>query len=175
MGSPSTLDATIEALSFCDEDTESADAGQLVRMKLKGVDEARVAQGMVICDDGLAGVTEATAQLVFTFERGIVCAGHKAMCHAHTCVEEATITDLVCTVDKKTGCVASRRPRFVRGGEVAIARISLTRPICIQPLTEDGKFGRIVLRVDSKTVAFGKILSIQNENKQGCDAPYPKV
>jgi len=157
---PGRFEATIDTLSCHGEDVNRAEAGQLVKMKLKGVDDARVAQGMVVCDEGFGGATEVTAQLVFTpSQRGIVCAGYKAMCHIHTCVEEATLADIVCTLDKKTGCIARKKPRFVRPDEVIIVRMVFARPVCVERFTDFERFGRIVLRSDNKTVAFGKILT----------------
>jgi peptide chain release factor subunit 3 len=81
------------------------------------------------------------------------------MCHIHTCVEEATLADIIYTLDKKTGCIARKKPRFVRPDEVIVVRMVFARPVCVERFADFERFGRIVLRSDNKTVAFGKILA----------------
>ena len=54
-------------------------------------------------------------------------------------------------MDKKTGKVQQRRPRFVKQDQVAIARLITTGIICIEKFADFPQMGRFTLRDEGKS------------------------
>lgn len=102
------------------------------------------------------------AQVVILEYKSIICAGFNAVLHIHSCVEEVVMKGLICYIDKKTGKPdkAKGRPRFLRQGDVAIARFRVPEVICLEMFKDHQHMGRFTLRDEGKSIAIGKVLKI---------------
>jgi peptide chain release factor subunit 3 len=85
-------------------------------------------------------------QIALLDYKSIICPGFQAVMHIHVTVEEITIADIMCLVDRKTGEKSKTKPRFVKSGQAFIARLSSPRPICLEKFREFPQFGRFTLR-----------------------------
>lgn len=150
-------------LLWRDEDEVSAvRCGENVKVKLRGVEEADVAPGFVLCDPSSPCKTGKIfdAQVAILEHKSIICAGYSAVCHMHTVAEEVTVKLLICTVDKKTGERSKVRPRFVKQEQIAIMRFEATGVICMEAFKDYPQLGRFTLRDEGKTIAIGKVLKV---------------
>jgi peptide chain release factor subunit 3 len=77
-------------------------------------------------------------------------------------VEEVSIKGFICHIDKKTGRPDKEkgRPRFVRQGDVCIARLECAGAVCLETFSDHPHMGRFTLRDEGKTLAIGKVLKL---------------
>lgn len=159
---PNKTPVTVDTLWRNDDETNAVRCGENVKVKLRGVEEADVAPGFVICDPSNPCKTGRIfdAQVVILEHKSIICAGYSAVCHMHTVAEEVTVKLLICTVDKKTGEKSKVRPRFVKQDQIAIMRFETSGVICMEAFKDHPQLGRFTLRDEGKTIAIGKVLKV---------------
>lgn len=159
---PNKVQVTVDQLLINDIEVPQVSSGDNIKIKLKGVEEEEVSLGFVLCDIN-EPVTTANifdCQFVIRETKSIICAGYKAIIHVHCAAEEVTVQRLICLVDKKTGEKSKSRPRFVKQGQVVIMRMESAGAICIETSNQFPHLGRVALRDEDKTVAYGKVLKI---------------
>ncbi|XP_014663209.1 PREDICTED: eukaryotic peptide chain release factor GTP-binding subunit ERF3A-like [Priapulus caudatus] len=143
-------------------DTNEAESGENIKVKLKGVEEEDVSQGFVLCTPNAPCSTASTfdAQVVILEHKSIICAGYSCVLHIHTCIEEVTIKALLCLIDKKTGEKSKTRPRFIKQDQIAIVRFQSAGTICVESFKDFAQMGRFTLRDEGRSIAIGKVLKI---------------
>ncbi|XP_071515694.1 eukaryotic peptide chain release factor GTP-binding subunit ERF3A isoform X2 [Panulirus ornatus] len=159
---PNKTPVNVDQLWRDDDETGLVNCGENVKVKLRGVEEADVAPGFVLCDPNNPCKTGRMfdAQVVILEHKSIICAGYSAVCHIHSVAEEVTVKLLICTVDKKTGEKSKVRPRFVKQDQIAIMRFETSGVICMEAFKDHPQLGRFTLRDEGKTIAIGKVLKV---------------
>lgn len=152
----------VSILSADEDERDSCQGGENVKVKLSGVEEEEVMPGFVLCHpDSLCHIgTVFDAQIVILEHKSIICSGYKAILHIHNASEEVILTTLLNTVDRKTGELSKTRPRFIKQDTVAIARFKCSELTCLETFAEFAAMGRFTLRDEGKTIAIGKVLRI---------------
>lgn len=157
----------VEVLSLLSDDVETDDAepGENLKLRLKGIEEEEILPGFILCNAENLCHSGRTfdAQIVIIEHKSIICPGYNAVLHIHTCIEEVQITALICLVDKKTGEKSKTRPRFVKQDQVCIARLRTAGTICLETFKDFPQMGRFTLRDEGKTIAIGKVLKLVAE------------
>ncbi|KAI9347312.1 P-loop containing nucleoside triphosphate hydrolase protein, partial [Obelidium mucronatum] len=140
--------AEVSAIWMEENESNVAISGDNVRIRLKNVEEEDVLPGFVMCNlkNPVHAVTTFEARLAIVEYKSIMCAGYTAVCHAHTAIDEITITDLLHKIDKKTGKKSVKPPQFVKQGDACIARIKLNQPMCLETFEDYPQLGRFTLR-----------------------------
>lgn len=89
-------------------------------------------------------------------------AGFNAVLHIHAATEEVVIKGFICHVSKKTGKPDKEkgRPRFVKQGDVCIARLQCAGTVCIETFQDHPQMGRFTLRDEGMTLAIGKVVKL---------------
>ncbi|XP_056433131.1 eukaryotic peptide chain release factor GTP-binding subunit ERF3A [Gadus chalcogrammus] len=155
---------TVEVLSLLSDDveTDDADPGENLKLRLKGIEEEEILPGFILCNAENLCHSGRTfdAQIVIIEHKSIICPGYNAVLHIHTCIEEVQITALICLVDKKSGEKSTTRPRFVKQDQVCIARLRAAGTICLETFKDFPQMGRFTLRDEGKTIAIGKVLKL---------------
>uniref|UniRef100_A0A8C5B6V9 G1 to S phase transition 1 n=1 Tax=Gadus morhua TaxID=8049 RepID=A0A8C5B6V9_GADMO len=155
---------TVEVLSLLSDDveTDDADPGENLKLRLKGIEEEEILPGFILCNAENLCHSGRTfdAQIVIIEHKSIICPGYNAVLHIHTCIEEVQITALICLVDKKSGEKSQTRPRFVKQDQVCIARLRAAGTICLETFKDFPQMGRFTLRDEGKTIAIGKVLKL---------------
>ncbi|XP_051996035.1 G1 to S phase transition 1, like [Xyrauchen texanus] len=158
---------TVEVLSLLSDDVETDDAepGENLKLRLKGIEEEEILPGFILCTAESLCHTGRTfdAQIVIIEHKSIICPGYNAVLHIHTCIEEVQIMALICQVDKKTGEKSKTRPRFVKQDQMCIARLRTAGTICLETFKDFPQMGRFTLRDEGKTIANGKVLKLVAE------------
>ncbi|KAI8618374.1 P-loop containing nucleoside triphosphate hydrolase protein [Chytriomyces sp. MP71] len=159
---PNKKVAEVSAIWLEDNESNSAQSGDNVRIRLRGVEEEDVLAGFVMCTakKPVHAVTSFEARLAIVEYKSIMCAGYTAVCHAHTNIDEIIISDLLHKIDKKSGKKSVKPPQFVKQGDACIARIKCAQPICLETFEEYPQLGRFTLRDEGKTIAIGKITKL---------------
>lgn len=146
-----------------DNETDSANPGENLKIKVSGVEEEDITGGFVLCSpENLCHTGKLfDAQIVILEHKSIICAGYSAVLHLHTSSEEVTIKALLCIIDKKTGEKTQVKPRFVRQDQLAIARMEVNGGlICLETFKDFPQMGRFTLRDEGKTIGIGKVLKV---------------
>lgn len=163
---PTNLRTRVEAV-FLEESRPamSAKPGENVYVKLAGIGVENLTKGFVLCSPvkPCPAVTCFTAQIALVElleHRPIFTAGYACMLHAHTCDSECTVTGLICHAND---IAKSRRNlRFARQGAVVIAKLAVPQSICLEAYKDVEQLGRFTLRDEGKSIAIGKVLSLDN-------------
>jgi peptide chain release factor subunit 3 len=162
--------ARIEVLTIFDEDVEkdTAQCGENVRLRLKGIEEEEVFSGYVVCDlkNPVKVAKTFLAQLMILEHRNIITSGYPAVMHMHNVVEEVQITELIAQLDKKTGKEIKRKPIFARQGDALTVVIETRNPICMERCEDLPQLGRFTLRHETQTIAIGKIVDIIEDTQR---------
>eukprot|EP00871_Galdieria_phlegrea_P004646 jgi/Galph1/5182/GphlegSOOS_G3873.1 len=159
---PNRVEVIVDAIFIESTEVERAEPGDNVRLRIKGIEEEDIRIGFVLCDvDALVqGSTIFDAQIMLLEYKNIICAGYSCVMHVHAAVEECTIEKLLAQIDRKTNEVIRKHPKFLKPGMAAIARISVSQPVCILPFKDFPQLGRFILRDEGKTVAVGIIQKV---------------
>lgn len=160
---PNRDEVLVDALMLEGTDSQAAEPGDVVRLRLKGVEEEDVRVGFVLCspNDLVSYSNSFTAILIILEHPSIICAGYSAVLHIHAAVEEMTIAKLLAEVDKKTGKAKQKYPKFVKPGMKVLAQVSTSMPICVEPYNVFPQLGRFMIRDEGKTVAVGTVAKVR--------------
>ena len=105
--------------------------------------------------------------------KSIIAPGYSAVMHIHSAVEEVVLKALICKVDRKTGKPdkTGGRPRFMKQGDVCIARFEGTGVVCMETFKDHPHMGRFTLRDEGKSIAIGKIMKLVDSSEAAPAAP----
>lgn len=159
---PNRLRGEVLQILVDEEEVPAAQSGDTVHLKLKGVEEEEIVQGSVLCSPShpLPCVSLFDAQLLILATERIITAGYQAVMHLHHAVEDITLAALLHSIDKKTGKRTVKPPRFLTAGSMCIARIETPHPICIDTFKSTPQMGRFIIRLNTVTVAMGKVVKL---------------
>ncbi|KAF7731825.1 HBS1-like protein [Apophysomyces ossiformis] len=168
----------IKAMQVNDESANWAAAGDSVLMTLSGLDIMNLSTGCVLCSP-LAPVpvtSSFTAQIVVFDIKVPITSGFPVILHHQSLNEPASIVQLLSVLDKSTGEVIKKNPRYLAEmtiqskeltikntrhltkGSTAKVRIELShRPIPLETFKDNKQLGRIMLRKGGDTVAAGVV------------------
>lgn len=113
--------------------------------------------GRVLCSptDLLPTTTTFVAQIL-VFEPSLpLLAGTTLDLHHHSSNLSVTLSELIATLDIKTGQVLKQKPRVLGRGVTAKVRITTSQPLAIEAFTNNRDLGRVLLRLHGETVAAG--------------------
>ncbi|UJR23940.1 hypothetical protein I4U23_026909 [Adineta vaga] len=148
-----------------DIETNSCVCGQIVRLKLKNVEE-EISSGFILCNaqQGPCGVGIVfDAQITVLEHKSVMYPSYSTILHIHTTAVEVRFKKLITLINRNTGERTQEHPRFIKQDQVAIARFELTQSaqaICMEPFSRSYQLARFTLREKGRVVAVGKIVEI---------------
>ncbi|EGD75654.1 eukaryotic polypeptide chain release factor 3 [Salpingoeca rosetta] len=161
---PNKHKVTVDGITVDDEERDLCRSGDNVKLKLKNIEEEEIAKGHVLCQlkQPCSVCTVFDAQLVILEWKTIIAPGFKAVLHLHSAIEEVTLERLICHINKKTNRPDKEkgRPRFVKQGDVCIARLRVSQSVCVETFKDHPDMGRFTLRDEGQTLAIGKVLKL---------------
>jgi len=159
---PNRTEVKVDQLWSDDIEVTKVVSGENIKVKVKGIEEADVTPGFVLCDprNPIKSCRTFDAQVVVLDYASIICAGKTFVLHLQAIIEEVTLKALICLVDKKTGEKSKTRPRFIKQDQIAIVRFQSEDVICMETFKNHPQLGRFTLRDEGKTVAIGKVLKL---------------
>lgn len=167
---PEEREMTIAAVIVNSREVLAAHAGQLARLKVKGIDDEHVHVGDVVTARGESGGMEGTSHgPVSRFEakvnllecKSIVTSGYQCMLHIHALETECSFGELKGLVAKKKDAgKPAVKPKFLRQGQTASLDILLNSPVFIDRYKDAPQLGRFVLRDEGVTVGVGIVTEL---------------
>lgn len=159
---PNRVDVVVDALMLENTTSQAAEPGDVVRLRLKGVEEEDVRVGFVLCSphDLVSYSQSFIAKLMILEHKSIICAGYSAVIHIHAAVEEITVTRLLAEIDK-SGKSKRKYPKFVKPGMKVLAQLTTAMPICVEPYDVFPQLGRFMIRDEGKTIAVGTVAKVK--------------
>eukprot|EP01116_Phalansterium_solitarium_P012642 TRINITY_DN2911_c0_g1_i1.p1 TRINITY_DN2911_c0_g1~~TRINITY_DN2911_c0_g1_i1.p1 ORF type:complete len:612 (+),score=232.06 TRINITY_DN2911_c0_g1_i1:159-1994(+) len=151
---------------------KTARSGESVKVLLKGVEEEQIHTGFVICNLSNPVPCQTRFEAMLNIlellpHKPIFTPGYTAVIHIHTAVEECSILVLVSQLDKKNpSVVAKKRPTFVTGGALVRAIIECAQPVAVELFADCAQLGRFTLRDEGKTIAVGKVMTLQSKKSK---------
>jgi peptide chain release factor subunit 3 len=163
--------APVKVLSIFrdEEEVSAARPGENLRVRLQGVEEEEVSSGFVLSSrfSPVAVVTQFEAQVAvldLLEHKPILTGGYKCVLHIHSAVEECEVVKLVASIDTKTK--EKKKTKFVKSGALCVARISVDKPICVEPFDVTPQLGRFTLRDEGRTIAIGKVTRVPKKGSK---------
>jgi peptide chain release factor subunit 3 len=146
-------------------ETDKAQAGENLTLKLKGIDEDDIAQGYVLAPADKPGYRSEMieAQLMITGVTDtfpVLTTGASLVMHIHTATVECQLQVILQELSKK-GKVLATQPKFLREGSIGIVRIKLKDVTALEKIEEFPGLARFTLRDRGKTLAIGKVLRLK--------------
>lgn len=157
----------ITGIYFDETEMASASSGDIIRLKIRGIEEEEISPGFVLCDPErpIHVVSVFEAQLMILDTKSIICPGYSAMLHIHTLTEQVTLSKLTFQLDPKTKEKIKKKPTHVKQGQAVIAIVEAKQPICVETYEAHRQLGRFSLRDEGKTVAMGIITRLKTDEK----------
>eukprot|EP00003_Mantamonas_plastica_P028232 TRINITY_DN631_c0_g1_i1.p1 TRINITY_DN631_c0_g1~~TRINITY_DN631_c0_g1_i1.p1 ORF type:complete len:533 (+),score=230.21 TRINITY_DN631_c0_g1_i1:2460-4058(+) len=159
---PNKIDCKVDALFLEDTEIDSAEPGDNVKIRLRGIDEDQVHEGDVLCypDSLVPCVDTFNAQFICLEYKSIICAGYNAVMHIHSTVVEVQLTHLIAKLDSK-GKVIEKRPKFIRPGDTVRVRFKSDKPVCMETFKDFPQLGRFMIRDEGNTIGVGVVLKMK--------------
>ncbi|KAK8100700.1 uncharacterized protein PG998_007895 [Apiospora kogelbergensis] len=148
-----------------EEEIGIAQAGDQVRIRLRGIEEEDILPGFVLCSQKrlVHNVSAFEAQIKILELKSILSAGFNCVLHVHSAIEEVTFADLLHKLQKGTGRKSKAPPTHAKKGDSIIARMQITGgagSVCIERFEDYPQMGRFTLRDQGQTIAIGKITKL---------------
>merc|ERR1739838_872059 len=130
---PNKVEVKVDQLWSDDIEVTKVTCGENVKVELKGVDEAGITPGFVLCDpqNPIKSCRTFDAKVVILDYPSIICPGKQFVLHLQAIIEEVTLKAIICLVDKKTG-EKQPRARFIKQDQHAIVRFQSEDIICME-------------------------------------------
>ncbi len=149
---PNREEISISALyGETEEEIPTAQCGDQVRLRIRGVEEEDVQAGFVLCAPKrpVHCVQAFEAQIHLLELKSILSAGFNCVLHVHSAIEEVTFAALLHKLEKGTGRRSKKAPPFGKQGMAVIARlevISAAGKVCVEEYETLPQLGRFTLR-----------------------------
>jgi len=164
------IDKQIEVVQITKDDIESdtAIAGDNVKLKVKNIEEEEIGSGFVLCSPSnlCKASNKFDAQILVGDIKSIICAGFSAIIHLHSLSKEVSIIKILGLLDKKNPKVCVEKfPRFIKAGDLVMVRFEVKEgSICLENFKDFPQLGRFILREQTQTIAQGKIMKVFSTN-----------
>ncbi|KAL0934176.1 eukaryotic peptide chain release factor gtp-binding subunit [Colletotrichum truncatum] len=148
-----------------EEETQVAQCGDQVRIRLRGIEEEDILPGFVLCSPKrlVHNVTTFEAQIRILELKSILTAGFNCVLHVHAAIEEVTFAALLHKLQKGTNRKSKLPPSHAKKGDSIIARMQViggAGSVCVERFEDYPQMGRFTLRDQGQTIAIGKITKL---------------
>lgn len=154
--------AVVKTLAIEDSPKVVAFAGDQVTVTLSGIEMQNVSIGNILCDShNPVQVSNRFEARIVVFNIAVpITKGYSVILHHQSLVETAVISKLTSQLNKSTGEVQKKHPRYLGKNSSAIVEITVSKPIAIEVYSECKELGRVMLRVGGVTIAAGLITRV---------------
>ncbi|TVY25568.1 Eukaryotic peptide chain release factor GTP-binding subunit [Lachnellula hyalina] len=148
-----------------EEETNAAQCGDQVRLRLRGIEEEDILPGFVLCSPKrlVHCVVAFEAQIRVLELKTILSAGFNCVMHVHSAIEEVTFGALLHKLQKGTNRKSKVPPSHAKKGDSIIARMEViggAGSVCVEKFEDYPQLGRFTLRDQGQTIAIGKITKL---------------
>lgn len=134
-----------------------AEAGDNIGFNVRGVGRNEVHRGDVIghTDSPPTVAKEFIGKIVILEYPTAITIGYTPVFHCHTAQVAVTFTELIETLDPKTGTSKEKNPATLKKGDVAICKFTPTRPLVIEAAGDIQQLSRFAIRDQGQTIGAG--------------------
>ncbi len=159
---PSNKVGEVKSIEMHHQPMQKAEPGDNIGFNVKNIASKDIRRGDVAgkTDHPPTVVSEFTAQIVVLTHPSVIAAGYTPVFHAHTAQVACVISELVKTLDPRTGAAKAEHPDTIKAGDVAIVKVTPTRPMVIEKSSEFPQLGRFAIRDMGMTIAAGLCLDL---------------
>ncbi|KAH1010471.1 protein HBS1 [Dendroctonus ponderosae] len=163
---PSKDQSAVKTIMIDDASKRIAFAGDQATLTLSGLEIQNVSIGNILCDVHYPiPVSNKFEARILVFSVAIpITKGYSVILHHQSLAEQAVITKLIFQLNKSSGEVEKKHPRYLRKNSNAIVEITVSKPIALELFSECKELGRVMLRVAGTTIAAGLITRIISAN-----------
>merc|ERR1711937_699743 len=157
---PSPIIAEIKSVEMHHESLAEAFPGDNVGFNVKNVAVKDLRRGFVASDsksNPACGVSSFEAQVIVMNHPGQISNGYSPVLDCHTAHVACKFAEIKEKMDRRTGKVLEKNPKFVKTGDACIVNLEPTKPLCVETFTEFPPLGRFAVRDMRQTVAVGVI------------------
>lgn len=143
-------------------------AGDIITIVVIGIEQNKFYRGSILCDPIMScKVSNRFQARIITFQNidSILFEGTPIEVHINGTNESGTIRRLMSLLNKSTGELIQKRPRFIVKNSSAVIRIKLERVVCCDLYETNKDLGRFMIRSYGKTIAAGLITKIKPASK----------
>jgi len=164
---PEGIATDVKSIEMHHESLVEARPGDNIGFNLRKVGTNDIKRGSVIGPETNppSVAEEFTAQIVVLFHPSAITVGYTPVFHIHTAQMSCIITELVKSLDPKTGQTKEESPKFLKTGDAAIVKIKPTQPLVVESYKEYPQLGRFAIRDMGKTVAAGVVVEVKKRVK----------
>ncbi|XP_060519987.1 protein HBS1 [Cylas formicarius] len=154
--------AIVKSISIEEVSQLTVFAGDQATVTLSNIEMQNVSVGNVLCDPNhpVPVSNKFEARIVVFNVTVPITRGFSVVLHHQSLVEPAVISKLTSQLNKSTGEVQKRHPRFLGNNTSAIVEITVSKPIALEVYSECKELGRVMLRVGGVTIAAGLITKV---------------
>ncbi len=165
---PDKKECLVDGILAESKNMEIAYPGDNIHIRVKNIDEKDVHKGNILTtlNTNLTSVNYFLAQVKVLDVENILTIGSKMILNTHEVCEEVTIHKILEKIDPKTRETMNKNPACLRNGDMALIRFEVDQKIVVAPLKEFDKLGRIILRMQGKTIAIGSIIKLYTTLKE---------
>ncbi|CAG9816269.1 unnamed protein product [Phaedon cochleariae] len=159
---PNRESAIVKSLAIDEAPQAVVFAGDQATATLSGIEMQNVSVGNVLCDptSPVQVASQFQARIVVFNVTVPITKGFPVVLHHQSLVEPVVVSKLISQLNKSTGEVLKKHPRFLGNNTSAIVEIKVSRPIALELYSECKELGRVMLRVGGVTIAAGLITKI---------------
>jgi len=151
------ISGEVKTIEAHHESMPEAMAGDNVGVNIRGVSKKDIARGDVIADAANPPkvVEEFTAKVVVINVKRAIAPGYTPVFHTHTAQVPCQFTELIRTIDPKTGGTLKDKPDFLKNGDMAEVKLKPKMPMVIEKNSDNPHMARFAIRDAGSTVAAG--------------------
>jgi len=170
---PSKQQLEVTKISVGKKNLLIAKPGENVLLTIKGIEEGLIHKGFVLCDlnkptEIVSLNNEMVAKLMvlnlpprFLFSKAF-----KPVIHIHNVVDECTVAQILAVIDPTTEEIIEKSPQFVSNQKMIYVHLKTSKQICFDTFKTVPQLGRLTLRYDGKTIAFGNVMAVGAPKKK---------
>merc|ERR1711990_1356643 len=159
---PVMVTTEVKSVEMHHESLPEAGPGDNVGFNVKNVSVKDIRRGYVASDSKnkpACGVSSFEAQVIVMNHPGQISNGYSPVLDSHTAHVACKFAEIKEKMDRRTGKVLEKNPKFVKTGDACIVNLEPTKPLCVETFTEFPPLGRFAVRDMRQTVAVGVIKS----------------
>jgi len=167
---PAQVMAEIKSVEMHHEALSEAVPGDNVGFNVKNVAVKDLRRGFVASDsksNPAIGAKSFDAQVIVMNHPGQISNGYSPVLDCHTAHVACKFKHIQEKMDRRSGKVLEKDPKFVKTGDACIVTLEPTKPLCVESFTDFPPLGRFAVRDMRQTVAVGVIKSTIPEDKKG--------
>jgi len=154
---PSGTKGEVKSIEMHHVTIPKAEPGDNIGFNVRGIGRNDIRRGDVAghLDTPPTVAKEFVGKIVILEYPTAITVGYTPVFHCHTAQVAVTFTELVQTMDPKTGAVKEKNPATLKKGDVAICKFTPTRPLVIETAGEIPQMSRFAIRDQGQTIGAG--------------------